>query len=113
MYLNIAHHKNREAKIIAIQARGWIFESHCWVDEGGWPRTCKWCGITVQKDMTQIGTGKIDVCPENPMIKEFIDCLKELVEIIDNDEKNDIDSFTTQPARLCLKKCGITIDYGE
>ena len=102
----------REAVILAMQARGWLFESHYWVD-GPYPRKCKWCGQVSQADMEMEGQVDPTLCPGNPGVKDLVEALHELADImhhhIMDGEDLDVDLLTLQPASNVLKQHGIQL----
>ncbi|KKK79379.1 hypothetical protein LCGC14_2834080 [marine sediment metagenome] len=109
MYLHPITHKGKFDKIIALQMNGFLFESHCWVDEGGWPRTCKWCDAVADKDMHIEGAETSVVapglCPGNPAIQDLLDAIKGLADVVQaRNPKEQI--VCVEIARAVLKRHG-------
>jgi len=65
MYIHPIQHKGKVEKVTLLQLNGWALESHCWLDEGGWPRTCQWCGQVAKKDMDP---DAMNLCSGNPFV---------------------------------------------
>ena len=92
MYLHPITHKDKYDKITALQTNGWLFESHCWMDEGGsWPRTCKWCGAVADRDMHIKGRAMNYLCPKNPIIEELVTTLGKVAAIMQDLEITKFD----------------------
>jgi len=108
MYLHHIQHKDEFDKVIALQMRGFLFESHCWVDEGGWPRTCKWCGAVAKRDMKMKGQNEITLCPKNPAIKDLINAIQGLADVVQkcNPDKTCV---AVEIARALLKRNGVEL----
>ena len=70
MYINTKEHKGREPSVVAAQLIGWMYESHCWVEEPGNPvKTCAWCEAQSQgDDMTMVGFPEPILCLRNPLV---------------------------------------------
>lgn len=109
-------HEGREPTILAMQARGWLFESHYWVD-GPYPRKCQWCGQAATGDMEMENRLDPTLCPGNPATKDLVTALHELADILFNHimhgEKLDVDFLTLQPASAVLKQHGIRLGEKE
>jgi len=105
MYLHPITHKDKYAKIIALQQRGWLMESHCWVDEGGWPRTCKWCGAVADRDMHIKGGRDITLCPDNPDIKALVEAIQGLADVL-RQRDPDKSHICIEMARTVLQRHG-------
>lgn len=112
MYIHPIQHKGKEEVILAMQARGWLFESHYWMEEQ-YPRKCQWCGQEAEIDMTMAGGGDPTLCPGNPGVKDLVSTLHELADIMAGvllrGQDPEVDSFTLQPARAVLKQHGVEL----
>ena len=79
MYLNTKTHPVDDAKrinsILAHQIMGWIFESHCWVEDplsSDLHKTCMWCESKSTKDGQEDDKEAPDLCPKNPVLQVYL-----------------------------------------
>lgn len=69
MYLNVKEHKGREPSVVAAQIIGWMYESHCWVEEPDNPvKKCAWCEAESERDMKMVGFPEPTMCLRNPLV---------------------------------------------
>ena len=56
------------------QLRNWAYASHAWWQDENGEAKCDWCGAVVGAYLYTGGIkrGEVDLCPENPLIKELL-----------------------------------------
>jgi hypothetical protein len=78
MYLHTVEHdpKERDLKsVVAAQMSGWLYESHCWIEDPELPyKKCMWCEHKSSKDMQEDeAPGKAPtICVKNPIIESMM-----------------------------------------